>query len=274
MVDGGADDVLQDGRVGGRLHPHDRGVGPHSPGVRPLVLVVSPLVVLGREERQDLAPVRDDEDGCLPSFEALLYDDPLPGGPELAGERGPHGLLGLVAVVGDGDALARGGAVGLHDNREVAAGGEVGQRRRLAVKGLEVRGGDAGLAHELLGEDLGALDAGGGAGGAEDLQACLPEALADAPDQGGLGSDHGQVYLVLPGKVAQGDEVVHGDVRYLRYAGYAGVAGGGEHLGGERARGQGLNQGVLPPPAADDHHPHGARSRSSPLSPGPARGRR
>ena len=197
-----------------------------------------------------------------------------PAAPNLPANEALHGLLGLVAGVGDGDALARRGPVGLHDDRVVAAGGEVGQRRRLAVEGLEVRRRDAGLAHELLGEDLGALDAGGGAGGAEDLQALLPEALADTPDQRGLGPDDGQVYLVLLGEVAQGDEVVHGDVRHLRYAGYAGVAGGGEHLGGQGARGQGLDQGVLPPPAADHHHPHGARSRSSPLSPGPARGRR
>src|SRR4028118_1377548 len=78
VVDGGADDVLEDGRVGGGLHPHDRGVRPHPPGVRPLVLVVSPLVVLGREEGKDLAPVRDDEDRSLPPFQAILYDDPLP----------------------------------------------------------------------------------------------------------------------------------------------------------------------------------------------------
>ena len=94
------------------------------------------------------------------------------------------------------------------------------------------------------------------------------------PRSGAKRPDPSQVYLVLLGEVAQGDEVVHGDVRGLGYAGDAGVARGGEHLGFEGAGGQGLDQGVLAPPAADDHHSHGARSRSSPRWPGHAPGRR
>src|SRR4028118_2132273 len=58
----------------------------------------------------------------LPAAAPWAHAPPLPGGPKRAGGRGPHGLLGLVAVVGDGDALARGGAIGLYHDREVAAG--------------------------------------------------------------------------------------------------------------------------------------------------------
>ncbi len=166
------------------------------------------------------------EDRGLPPLQALLDDDPLPRRPEHAGERGPHGLLGLLAGAGDGDALARRGPVGLHDDRVVAVGAQVGERRRLAVEGLVAGRRDAGVAHELLGEDLRALYAGGGARGAEDLQARLPEGLGDAPDQGRLGTDDGQVYPVLPGEVAQGDEVVDGDVHGLRRCGrYRGCPG-------------------------------------------------
>src|SRR5919112_142710 len=62
---------------------------------------------LGRQERQDVLPIRDYEDRGLPPLEALLYDDPLPRGPELAGEGGHHGLLGLIMRTGHGYALPR-----------------------------------------------------------------------------------------------------------------------------------------------------------------------
>jgi hypothetical protein len=114
-------------------------------------------------------------DASLPS----RYD-PLPRRPELAGERGPHGLLGLVPRVGHGDALPSRRPVGLHDDGVVGVGTQVGEGGLLAVEGLEAGGRDAGVAHELLGEDLRALDAGRGPRRAEDLQAGLPERLGDA----------------------------------------------------------------------------------------------
>jgi hypothetical protein len=87
------------------------------------------------------------------------------------------------------------------------------------------------VAHQLLGEDLRALYPGGRAGRAEDLQVCLPEGFRDAPDQGRLRADDGEVDAVLLGVVPEGDQVVCGDVCYLGYGGYAGVSGGGVHLG-------------------------------------------
>ena len=92
---------------------------------------------------------------------------------------------------------------------------QVGQCGLLAVERLEAGRRNAGVAHELLGEDLRALDAGRGPRGTEDLQAGLPERLGDAPYQGGLGADDGQVDLVFGGVVSKGDQVVYGDVHRL-----------------------------------------------------------
>ena len=110
-------------------------------------------------------------------------------------------------------------------------GAQVGECGGLAVEGLESGGRDPGVAHEFLGEDLGALYAGGGPRGAEDLEIHLPESLGDTPNQGRLGTDYGQVYLVFLGVVPQRDQVVGGDVHRLGDAGDARVAGGRVHLG-------------------------------------------
>jgi hypothetical protein len=71
------------------------------------------------------------------------------------------------------------------------------------------------VAHELLGEDLGALYAGRGPRGTEDVQAGLPERLGDAPDQGGFGTDDGQIDLIVGSVVSKGDQVVYGYVYRL-----------------------------------------------------------
>jgi hypothetical protein len=133
--------------------------------------------------------------------------------------------------VGYRNALTRGGSVRLDHDRILAEPAEVGERGALPVEGFVAGGGDAGVVHQLLGEDLRALYLGCGPRGAEDLEISLPEGFGDAPDQGRLGADDGQVYLVLSRVVAKRDQVVGGDIRRLGDAGYAGVAWGGVHLG-------------------------------------------
>src|SRR5215210_4014608 len=253
-MDGRAYAVFEYGRVGGRLHPHDGRVRTHPSGVRPLVAVVDPLVVLRRQERQNILPVCDDEDRGLPPFEILLDDDPLPGGTELAGEGGPYGLFGLLAGDGHGNALARRGSIGLHHDRVVVVRAQVGEGRRLAVERLKTGRRYAGVAHELLGEDLRALYAGRGPRRTEDLQASLPESLGDTPYEWHLGTHDGQVDLVFGGVVPQRDQIVDRDVHRLGDARDADVTGDRVHLGLEGACGQGLDQRVLASTAPYHQH--------------------
>jgi hypothetical protein len=71
-------------------------------------------------------PISNYEDRGLSPFEALLDNDPLPCGTELAGEGGPHGLLGIVLCMGHGYALPSRGPVGLHDDGVIVVRAQVG----------------------------------------------------------------------------------------------------------------------------------------------------
>ena len=143
-----------------------------------------------------------------------------------AGGPGRHRVLGLLAAASHGHTLTPGGAVGLHNDGVVTDPTEVSQRCGLPIEGLEAGGRDAGMFHQLFGEDLRAFNTGGRSGGAKHFQIRLPESLGDTPDQGILRSDDGEVNLVLISVVAQRGQVVRRYIHNLRYAGYARVAGG------------------------------------------------
>jgi hypothetical protein len=117
---------------------------------------------LRRHERQDVPSVGKREHRSLSARQVLLDENPLPRCPENAGEGGPDSVLGLLAGARDSDALARGQAVHL-DNERVASSrrkrAQVSQGRGFRLEGLEAGRWDACPTHDLLGEDLGALDA-------------------------------------------------------------------------------------------------------------------
>ena len=102
----------------------------------------------------------------------------------------------------DDDALAGGQTVGL-DHERRADRADVGARRAGVGEGARGGGRDAVAAHQLLGEDLAALELGGGAAGAEDPQPVRLEEVDDAGGQRRLGADDGQVDRALAGEGEQ-----------------------------------------------------------------------
>jgi hypothetical protein len=109
-------DALVEGR--------DGRVASHPAGVRASIAVEHGLVVLGRGQRQGIAPVRQDEEGDLLADHELLDDHARPGETEGAalhalGDR----CVGVLQSAADDRALAGRETVGLHDQRraELAA---------------------------------------------------------------------------------------------------------------------------------------------------------
>ena len=117
----GVDDLAHDPRVQRRRHDRRRRVGAHPAGVRALVAVAQALVVLAGRERQAALAVDDDDEARFLAVEKLLDDElrarlahrPLDEDPVDRRVRFRRGR-------GDDHALARGEAVGLHDDRRAA----------------------------------------------------------------------------------------------------------------------------------------------------------
>ena len=130
-VDDGNEDLALD--LLHQLGRDDRGgrVGAHAAGVRALVVVVGPLVVLARLERDDRPAVGQGEDARLLAVEPFLDDQAVAG---LAVDPPDHDLVDgverLAEVVADVDPLAGGQAVGLEDHAERAAEDIVAAPRR------------------------------------------------------------------------------------------------------------------------------------------------
>jgi len=122
------------------------------------------------------------------------------------------------------------------------------------------------LAHDLFGEKLAALDAGGLGVRSEHAQAALAEQIGQAGDERRLRSDHGQVGTLLGGEVEQRRDVVGADGHAVRLGGDAGVARGAEHLRSEAGLHERMDEGVLSAAAADHEHPHAASSFPKPFA--------
>ena len=115
----------------------------------------------------------------------LLHHHGVAGVAKLAREALAHALQGLLGGLGNYDALAGGQAVGLHHagaTNLAHVGGAGGLVREALVGGR----GHAGLGHDLLGELLGALHAGGVGVGAEGGNARGAHGVANALNQRGL----------------------------------------------------------------------------------------
>ena len=119
-------------------------------------------------------------------------------------------------------------------------------------------GRHAGLAHQLLGERLAALDARGRGARAERAQALGLERVHEARDQRRLGADDVRSALLLRARRTSPSTSSAADVEAARVGGDAGVAGRAQHLRRARAAQQRAHDRVLAPAAADDQH---ARSR-------------
>ena len=108
--------------------------------------------------------------------------------------------------------------------------------------------------HQLLGEDLARFYLGGLFGGAENLHPPNQEPVGDARRQRGFGPDHGEVNSLFLGCFKQGVYIGGLDVEVLGNLGRARVARGGIDFLNFGALSQLPDQGMLPPPAADDQY--------------------
>ena len=166
------DDFAHDLRAQRRIDQRARSEGAHPPGIRTLVAVEDALVVLRRSHRNGAAAVADREKRDLGAGQAFLEHEPIPGGPELPllHRRGDRGA-GCRPVVGDDDPLAGGEAVGLdHHGISELATVKHGLGRSCVVADAITGRRNAMSGHEVLGEDLAALESGSGGGRTKDLQ--------------------------------------------------------------------------------------------------------
>ena len=140
-------------------HNGHRAVDAHAAGVGALVALERALVVLrGGHGAHGLA-VGKGQQRALGTNEHLLDDHGIAGIAKGAAKALAHGLLGLLKFGRHDNALARGKAVGLHDQRGALLA-HVGESRSLVGKRTIGRRRNARTLHELLGEQLGALHLG------------------------------------------------------------------------------------------------------------------
>ena len=160
------------------------------------------------------------------------------------------------ALIGDDDALAGGQTVLLDDvggPEAVQGGGQLG----LGGAHGGLGGGYAGGGHDLLGEGLRALQAGGLSAGTEAGDPRITHGVGDTGHQGRLGTDDDEVrpHLGGQGHDLLGDAGVDVEVRGDGRG--PGVAGGDDELGGLRVTGEGTGQGVLARAGAEEQDLHG-----------------
>ena len=195
LVDHGLGDLAHHllGEV--RRGPGQGRVGAHAASVGAGVVVEEALEVLGGGQGADGGAVAHAEHGGLGAVEVVLDDDAT----AAASQAGVAVGQGDGTLVGDDDALAGGQAVLLDDvggPEAVQGGGQLG----LGGAHGGLGGGDARGGHDLLGEGLRALQAGGLRAGAEAGDPGVAHGVGDTGDQGRLGADDDEVGLHLRGQ--------------------------------------------------------------------------
>ena len=117
--------------------------------------------------------------------------------------RGANRGVGLGAVGGNDDALARGETVGLdHDRQAELAARDHLVRVGSRVADAKTRRGNAVARHERLRERLAALELRGGARGTEDAVARRAKAIDDAEIERQLGTDDREIEPLAIGERA------------------------------------------------------------------------
>ena len=156
-----------------------------------------------------------------------------------------YGGEGLLPGLGDDDALAQRQTVGLDDGGD-GSGFQILQCLAHIVEYLVFGGGDAVFLHQVLGEDLAALDDGGVGVGSEAGDTLFVQCIHTAQHQRIVGSHHGVVNGVLH---SEGDDFVN----FRSADGHAGsvlrdaaVAGEGEDFRDLGVLFQGADDGVFP----------------------------
>ena len=228
LVDDGLGDLAHHplGKVLGG--PGQRRVRAHAAGVGAGVAVGQALEVLGGRQRTDGGAVAHAEHGGLRAVEVVLDDD----GAVLLGQAGQAVVHGGGAVGGDDDALAGGQAVLLDHVRRaesVQRGGQLG----LGGAHGGLGGGHARGRHDLLGEGLGALQAGRPDAGAEHGDAGIAHGVGDPRHEGGLRAHDDEVGAHLGDQLDDLRRAGRVDGKVGGHRGGPRIARGDDELGGD-----------------------------------------
>eukprot|EP00982_Pelagococcus_subviridis_P002742 21121-Pelagococcus_subviridis.AAC.11 len=249
---------LHDGLHHLRLHlrrEHGRGrVRAHPAGVQPGVALADALVILRAHERDRDAAADDREEARLLAGEKLLDDDLVPGGAERGVEHHVvHRRERGVEVHGDDDALPRGEAVRLHDDRRaLALDVRLGLLR--VREAFVLRRGDVVLLEEVLEEALRSLQTRRGLGRAEARDLCRRERVREAVHERRLRADDDQADALLLAELHDRGVIglVHANDLDAVLARDPGVPRGAEQVSARRGLPQTPAQRVLATAAADD----------------------
>ncbi len=194
-VEHGPDNLALDALLQRGGHQWARAERAHPTGVRPFVVVEHSLVVLRRQEGDEILAVGDDEERDFRSCQHLLEHDACPGIAKAAIDHGGvHGGFGRRTIRRHHHALAGGQAVGLHHQRITKFSGADGGRCFFRARADPVvRGGHAVARHEVLGEGLAGLELGGGAGRAEHAPAFGGQPVGEPASERSFRAHHGEV---------------------------------------------------------------------------------
>ena len=213
-------------------------------------------MVHGGDHRLHGLAVREGQDADLGAGEELLNDDVLAAlAEDLIRHHGLDGLLSLLPGLGNDDTLAQGQAVGLDDRRN-GGGFQVPKGRVHIAEDLILRRGNAVLLHQILGEDLAALDDGGVGLGAEAGNALAVQGIHRPQDQRIVWGHNGVIDLILYRKIYNFPNIRCPDGNADRVLRHAPVAGEGVYCFYGLIFFQLLDDGVLPPAAADYQNLH------------------
>ena len=213
-------------------------------------------MVHGGHHGDDGLTVGKGQDRDLGTLQELFHDQLLAALAELVVlHAGADRLLRLLAAASHHHALAQGQPVRL-DHHGDGAAADIAECGIQLGEDLVAGGGDAVLFHQVLGEDLAALDEGGLRPGAEAGHADLLQGIDTAQDQGIVRRDHRIVDGICLSEGDNGGNVLgaDGDAGGVRRD--AAVAGERENLGDLGVLFQLADDGVLPAAAADNHYFH------------------
>ena len=213
-------------------------------------------MVHGGDHRLHGLAVCEGQDADLGTGKKLLNDDVLAAlAEDLIRHHGLDGLLGLLPGLGNDDTLAQGQAVSLDDRRN-GGGFQIPKGRVHIVEDLVLRRGNAVLLHQILGEDLAALDDGGVGLGAEAGNALAVQGIHRPQDQRIVWGHYGVIDFILYRKIYNFPDIRGPDGNADRVLRHTPVAGEGVYRFYGLIFFQLLDDGVLPPAAADYQNLH------------------
>ncbi len=130
----------------------------------------------------------------------------------------------------------------------------------IVVEGSEGCGRDVVFLHQLLGEVLAGLDAGGSGGRAEYPKACLRESIRDSSRKRNFRADHGQVNAMLLGELHEFWNLSLLKRNALGLNCNPGVTGCAIDLADTSGTAQGIHNSMLASASPDNQHILGQQS--------------